>query len=412
LAQEKATFNLFQWPSALKMTTAVDLYAFQTYVQAIAPPSSSMLTLPSSIYSVEEVMKTTPELVGIEYKAKVFAIDKREVSLKASLKEVWEFEMGDTAWPLLCKEFAFLENFPSRTTEERFQILEKLGSGERGQVDFFARRLLVDKHPRWVDESLQSVEGKEMRLTLSNGKIEMPHIDDPVRLASLFEAVPSSPETTLSALSHFDSQEAVFRFENIERLSEPKIKTYEEARKDGSLMALVDADLEKERKKSPQATKEEIATLLLADLEKVVEKDTPLAISYWKTLAARAKEDLSSHRNETLWLKVEGESLLLAQFKMECIKQEITRTSEANWMAKAPFILIPNQWSSVHAAQDGRIQFIFLQNRVSPKAPILDQIFFGKGMIVADVQRVLAKSLLDTMQRKQSIVIPLQQEQE
>jgi len=395
----------------LKMNTAVDLYAYQTYVQAIAT-SSSIFALPTSISSVEDVLKRTPELVGTEYKAKVFAIDKREVALKASLKEVWEFEVGDSGWPLLRKEFAFLENAPGKTTEDRFQTLEKLGSEERRQVDFFARRLLVEKHPQWVDEALQNVEGKEMHLTLSNGKIEMPHIDNPSRLASLFESIPFSPEATLAELNHFDSQEAVFRFENIERLSEPKIKTYEQARKDGSLMSHVDIILDREQKKSPEATKEEIATCLLADLAKVLPKDTPIATTYWKALAERAMEDLSTKKNEALWLKVEGENPLLAQFKMECSKQEITRTSEADWMAKAPFILVPNQWSSVHTSQDGLVQFIFLQSRVSPKAPILDQIYFGKGMITADVQRVLAKNLLDTMQKKQAIILPLQQEKD
>ena len=81
-------------------------------------------------------------------------------------------------------------------------------------------------------------------------------------------------------------------------------------------------------------------------------------------------------------------------------------------MAKVPFMLVPNEWSAVHAETDGAVHFMFLKNRISSDEPILEQLSFGKGMIVADVHRVLAKELLDVMKQKQAIVIPLQQEQE
>ncbi len=433
LAQEKAVVDLYQWPSSLKMTTATDLYSFQAYLKAIAPlGKNGLLDLPSlsSLFSVAEVQKKTPELVGIEYRAKVSAVDKREASLRAPLREVWEYETNEEAWKLLKSEFSFLQPFSAKTPEERFQILEKLGPEQRGKVDFFARRLLVDKHPEWTKESLELVEGKDTRLVLCNGKIEMIHIDDPERLGALFSQILSSPEATLSALYHFETEEAVFRFENIEKISEPKIKTYEEARKDGSLAKLVTSSLEKEfpnvRMKLPpekmgkefSEIKEDVADLLLADLKKVLEKErgedpeVPLATLPWKVLALKAKEDLTANQNEHLWVKVEGENPLLAQFKMERIEKEITRTAEEDWMTKEPFILVPNQWSPVHTANDGAVHFIFLKNRFSSEEPILEQLSFGKAMLAADVHRVLAEKLLHTMRQKHAIVIPLQPEQE
>jgi hypothetical protein len=429
VAQEKATVDLYQWPLSLRMTSAVDLYAFQTYLKAVTP-KSDLASLPSSAYSVVEVEKKTPELVGTEYKAKVLVVDKREASLKASLKEVWAFETDEDAWKRLKSEYSFLQALPGKTAEERFQSLEKLGPEQRSNVDFFARRLLVEKHPEWVDESLAAMQGKETKLVLSNGKIELPYIDNPARLGALFGGILSSPETALSALNYFETEEAVFRFENIEKISDAKIKTFEEARKDGTLSKLVDASLEAEfpkvrMKLSPEMAvkdlseiKEDVAELLLSDLKKVLEKergedaDAPLAALRWKALAVKAKEDLSNQRNEEQWLRVEGENPLLAQFKLERIEKEIKRSTEENWMAKEPFILVPNQWSPVHAANDGNVHFIFLKNRVSSEEPILEQLSFGKGILAADVHRVLAEKLLETMKEKRAIVIPLQPEQE
>ncbi|HEX2582549.1 MAG TPA: hypothetical protein VHL30_00340 [Chlamydiales bacterium] len=431
LAKEKAVIDLYQWPSSLKMTTALDLYSFQTYLKAVSPMAKNgFLKPPSSLFSVAEVEKKTPELVGVEYRAKVFAVDKREASLRAPLKEVWEYETDEEAWKRLRNEFSFLQPFSVKTPEERFQVLEKLGPEQRGKVDFLARRLLVDKHPEWTKESLELAEGKDTRLILCNGRIELPHIDDPQRLGTLFSQILSSPEVTLSALHHFETEEAVFRFENIEKISEPRIKTYEEARNDGSLDKLIDHALQKEfstiRGKLPpekavkelSEVKEDVADLLLADWKKVLEKerggdtDVPLVALYWKSLALQAKEDLSANQNEHFWLKAEDENPLLAQFKMERIEKEITRTAEEDWMAKEPFVLVPNQWSPVHTENDGGVHFIFLKNRFSSEEPILEQLSFGKAMLAADVQRLLAEKLLHTMRQKHALMIPLQPEQE
>jgi hypothetical protein len=58
------------------------------------------------------------------------------------------------------------------------------------------------------------------------------------------------------------------------------------------------------------------------------------------------------------------------------------------------------------------VQFIFLKNRIACEEPILEQLSFGKGILAADVHRVLAEKLLETMRAKHAIVIPLQPEQE
>ena len=421
LAQEKAIVDLYQWPTSLKMTTALDLYSFQTYLKAISP-STDVAVLPSLLFSVGEVAKNAPELVGVEYRAKVIAVDKREVSLRAPLKELWAYETEEAMWKKLKSEFPFLQPVAAKTPEERFQALEKLGPELRGKVDFYARRFLVDKHPEWTEEALERTEGTDTKLVLCNGKIEMPYIADPERLGSLFAQIPTSPEIALPSLQHFETEEAVFRFENIEKVSEPKIKTYEEAKSDGSLMKLVNHGLEKGfskvRSKFPAEkelndVKEQVAEIMLSDWKKKLQDlDAPLWTSYWKTLASKAKEDLILNRNRDIWLKEEGMDPLLSQFKMEWTEKEITRTAEEDWMSNEPFVLVPNQWSPIHTAGDGAVQFIFLKNRISCEEPILEQLSFGKGLLAADVHRVLAEKLLETMRQKKAIVIPLQPEQE
>lgn len=432
IAKEQATVDLYQWPNGLKIRNALDLFTFQTYLKAVAPQEKSdPLALPSTFYSLKEIEERYPELVATRYKAKVFAVDKREASLKASLKELWAFETEEETWKSLIKEFSFLQSFSTDRSEARFSTLEKLDPVQRAKVDLFARRLLVDRHPEWIEETLKSSEGEEKELILSAGCIELPHIDNPERLGSLFKQIPSTPETALMELNWFESGEAVFRFENIEKITDPKIKTYEEALKDKSLIRIADRSLKAEfpkfRQKLPEElagkeladVKEEIAELMLIDLKKVIQDSTSdiqeeshFASRRLAAIALRAREDLVENSQNLHWIQTEGEDPLIAQFKLQRIEKQVNRTAEETWMSKEPFFLIPNQWSPIHIDIDGGVSFIYLKNRQTSREPILEQLSVGKEMLASDVQRLLAEKLLATMRKKQSVVIPLQTEEE
>jgi len=426
VANEKAVVDLYQWPDALKLKSGLDVLALQTYVEAVAQKSTDLLSLPTRFSSVAEVEKKAPEMVATLYSAKVYAIDKREAALKAPLKEVWQFETVADTWDVLKKEFVFLQT--AKTPEERFKLLNQLDPTQRSKVDSYARRLLTDKHPEWVRDALDAAEGKQTQLILSAGAIDLPHVKDPVRLGGLFQKILSSPETALLELNQFESGDAVFRFENIEKISDPTIKTFKEALADGSLTRAVDKQLEskftKLRAKLPAEKKEKELSEVKEDLSLLMLKDIKLAIDKEKVeegsfaamrmgaLAIRARADLMKNSNDPKWIRGEGESPLTAQFKLECKEKQITRLNGENWMTKDLFVLAPNTWTPIRIAPDGAVAFTYLKNREITNEPVLDKVKLGKEKIGNDIQCLLAKKLFARMQETRAVIIPLQNEAE
>lgn len=414
VASEKALVDVYQWGQSLKLRTALDVLGLNTYLKAVSSDLSTT-TLPRTFFSLEEVEKKTAELVEILYTAKVSAVDKREVALRAPLKEVWDFEIGEDGWKRLKKEFSFLQPLSANTSEERFQSLENLDPNRRTKVDLFARRCLVEKHPEWVKAALDAATGQEKQLVLSAGNIHLPHVENSERLGTLFKEILSSPEHALADLQQFDSGEAVFRFENIAKIADPKIKTLEEAKNDGSLDLLTTRVLEAEysalkgklaadlQKKAILDVKEELAALLVGFTPEALEKNHARVLA----TASQAWEELQKN-SDSQWIRKDGEEALLAQFKAERIEKEISRTSQENWMTNEAFIVVPKQWSQVHVDEDG-VSFFYLKEKIVSDEPLLKQLSFGKEMLVSDVQSFLAKQLMGRMLEKK---VPLQIELE
>jgi hypothetical protein len=429
IAGETAVIDLYQWPSILTFKNAYNLYAFQTYLKSVAvPEKGDALALPKAFLSVQEIEKKAPELLTIPYKAKVFAVDKREIALRAPLKEVWAFETEDGSWGRLKAEFPDKLGAPTKNSEERFAILESLDPVTRAKIDAFARILLIDQHAEWVTQALDAAQGEEKQLSMCAGKIELPYVDDPARLGKIFAQIPESPEVALIELGQFASKTAFFRFENIEKLSDARIKTFQEAMHDHSLPKLVDKELEAEfpkirsalpedqSKKEFAGLKEETAEALLGSLKKQLsvslDQETSFIPRRMGLIAARALQDLQKDANDPQWICSEGEDPLFAQFKMQRTEKQISRTAKEDWMSKESFILIPDQWSPIHVADDGDIMFMYLKTRQVNKEPIMEQLFAGRQVLASDVQKVVAQKILTVMQNKQAVIIPLQPEQE
>lgn len=430
IASEKATVDLYQWPESLKLTSALDLLSLETYVDSVAQKSSDLLGLPNVFSSISEVEKRAPEMVATLYKAKVIAVDKREASFRAPLKEVWKFETESATWDLLKKEFTFLQSTKGsdKTSEDRFKLLSQLDPSQRTKVDLYSRRLLIEKHPEWVKEALDAAPGKDTQLTLSAGAIHLAHVKDPARLGSLFQKILTTPELALTELQQFESGDAVFRFENIEKISDPSIKTFKEAIADGSLARLVDKNLAskfpKLKAKLPvekadkglEEVKEDIAVLLLKDLKIAIDRENIDEGSFvsqrMAVLASRARDDLMKNPQAPRWIKQDEDTALTSQFKLECVEKQVSRSAEEVWKSKELFDLAPQQWTPVHLASDGGVVFTYLKNRQITNEPVLEKLKLGKEKIGADIQCLLAEKIFARMQEKRAIIIPLQTETE
>lgn len=399
VATEKASIEMYRWPTCFQFRSALDLLTFQTYVTRIGVPDPAHpLALPQAIRSIDVIERESPELISVDYTAKVSVVDTREVGLRAPIQELWKFETSDKIWGRLKKEFSFLPKKNSSKMEERFQALESLGAVERTQVDLFARRLWVDAHPEWIDEALNNAVGEEKHLSLSAGAIAYPHIEDSKRLGSLFERILTAPEEALAELQHVASKEAVFRFENIAKVSDRKIKTFEEALQDGSIRKITDRVIQASKQ---TGSPEEIAASLLKDLKKAIGADiegTPFTARRFQKMAEEARNAVQNTREHPQWIRTAGEDPLLAQFKLERVEQEVSRSGKEDWVSKQAFSLAPNEASPVHLSE-GNTFFFYLKERKASEEPIFEKLMIGKQGLAAEVHRTLAEAIFDSMQQ-------------
>ncbi len=362
VAAETARVDVYQWPLTAEIKTAADALAFETYLDAVSVrKKTDRMALPEEFLPVKQV---PAELVASRYTAKVFAVDKREAALLVPLKELWDFETREKTWKLLAKEFSSLQDLPAKSVEERFASLETLDAKVRGKVDLFARRLVLEEHPEWLQEALNRAKPEEKELIFSAGKIEMDHVQDPKRLGTLFEQILTTPEQALTALDCFQSGDAVFRFQNIAKVSEPVLKTFVEAKRDGSLDLLV-------RGRSAGTARQ------------------------WMGLAKAVQDELK--QNRTAMLAAPKEPALTAQFKLHRTEMQVSRTTAEDWMVQETFSLKPQQWSNIHQTPDGCLTFLHLKERGQVADSIAEPLDFGHAAIAADVQRCLAQELFDAM---------------
>lgn len=195
--KEEAVIQAYRSP--IVIGSSEDLSQLQFYLKTI----SGKEELPKAILSVDEVEKKCPELVKTTYKANVAQVSKKELALKPTLKQVWDWETDDRNWPLLRQEFGLLD---VATPQERFKILERFE--KRAQVDQWVREKLVDQHPEWIEEALALAPLKEESWSVS-GRGE--------------------PQLKKEGI--------YYRIENLEKVKEKHILTFGEAR--GILQKLV-----------------------------------------------------------------------------------------------------------------------------------------------------------------------------
>lgn len=344
-AKEAAIVQTYRWP--LSIHNAQDLAELKFYMNAVCPKGKE--ALPVALLPVDEVEKKHPQLVQRTYRANVAEVSKKQVALRAPIKQVWEWQTDDANWPRLKKEFS-LPDAASR--DERFKVLERLEPVKRSQADAWTREQIVDQNPIWIEEALAAAPMNEKTWTVSGN-------DDPVLRAD----------------------GVYYRVENQEMVKEKHILSFAEAR--------------------------EVLSKLVPASEGDYEKDkNPFAAASKEALAA-----LQKNREDPRWIQ-SGNDPLLDQFKLERKEQAILRTSKEDWMKEQAFLMLPDLWSPIHVADNGEIVFFYLKEKKTNPSPILDQLAFGKETLAADAKAYVTEKLLKVVKKKNAIVIPVQKEDE
>ncbi|MES2273298.1 MAG: hypothetical protein V4487_03820 [Chlamydiota bacterium] len=429
-ALQTAVVEKYSWPEPFHFKNFDELTYFQVYLKAVFQPEKDPLAMPTKVLPLNEVEKKFPELVSTKMKAHVAEVFKNQIALRASMREVWEWELEEKNWNRLKKEFPELPKGASR--DERFQALENF-KGSRPILDAFVRNVLVEENPDWIRDALEKAAKVEKVLSFSAGTVDLGHIENGRQFKALIDsALNGDPEALASLLQYSDDGKSYYRLEGLEKKDEPAILTFKEARKVLPQLTdrLFEAEYPKIRLKFPQKfqnaegewrpfgeVKEQVALQLFEGLFKAMDSlapaksEKPSPLFYAKNrLLAPAREALAALEKNPTDLKwtASNSDPLLDQFKLEQKEESIQRSSKEVWMKEQAFLLVPNQWSPIHVAEEGQIVFFYLKEKKPCSTPLLDQMSVGKETLAADAKRYLAERLLETAKGKKSIVIPVE----
>ncbi len=221
-AHETAVVQVYRWP--IQLASAQDVAEFQFYTEAI----SGKKDLPKAILPLEQIEKKIPELVQRTVRAKVKEVNRAQVALRASLKQVWDWEMRN--WTQLQEKFSLPK---AEAEEERFQAIQN--SKMTDKIDAFAREKILSENPLWIEEALAAAPSVEKTWSISGAQ-----------------------EATLKA------EGMVYQIEDLEEVKEKHILTFQEAKSLLSkLVPKVEGEFDKE--KNPFA---KLASASLAALKK------------------------------------------------------------------------------------------------------------------------------------------------
>lgn len=421
-AKETSVVQKYEWPSSLHLKTAQDLIDFQVYLQAIGGRLNE-IALPHSFLDKEIIAKQTPEFVQTTYRMKVARVSLEEVGLRATRKQILDWQTKDEHWKILAVAFPFLEKAEGR--DARFHCLENLSLEQRKKVDLRARLEWARENFEAVDESLRACPSQEKIVSIANNWISLPDIAHPSELAVLLDLASQGDEEIKCLLEKYSEQGNVFyRLEAIEKMTEAHVLTFQEAKELGVATLVADRFLEEEYKKIRSrypsqfqvkegewklfsSVKEDVARLIFKDLiQKLGGEKESLAYYASHRLEIPAKEALAVFQKNG-GVSQECEDPIQNQFKFvknECLVQ---RTTKDEWMKEQVFIMTPNEWSQVYVPADGNITFFYFERKQENQEPILEQISFGKEVIAADAQKYVATTLLAKAKQKKSIVIPM-----
>lgn len=420
--------ELFRLPKELRLASFGSLQKFEVYLDVVSKRSQNdLLALPTTFLTPEQVSRKVPELVQKRYLLEIAEVDKKNLQVKVGIKQTWNWETDAKNWELLKKQFPELGLVKSDTREERFVALESLNNQTRARVDAFARELIVDAHPEWLQEALTEAQAKRSLVGLSEKGSKLPVIglDNGKELMQLLDQAPlgkvlssdqdltglsESAKNAAEKLASFSGNGEIFyRIHVIDRANSPHILTFAEAEREGVLNKLLDRQLEayylKIREnnskdfqledKSWKPLSEVKATVANKYFEKTIQAiqqayaaaiapqpapaemigDFAATLRFYsyvqhveekiRNQPALAAELTQEVEQSTSEKKSLGEQLSLAdQWKMERMPYKATRSTVEGLVNKTEvFLLADGSWTKVHSPANGDLSFFHLERK-------------------------------------------------
>ncbi len=463
-SQESLVLDLYRLPPALRFGDYASLQKFETYLHTVAKPSKiDSLALPTHFLAAADVVKDYPELVQKRYLLEVAHVNKKSLQTRVGMKETWDWEVNDDNWSVLEKQFPGLGAKQGKSREERFAILDDLDTVTRAKLDAFARELIVNAHPEWLQEAINEAKPKQMviGLRLQGGSVPFEGVDTKEKRQYLIRLLDQSPlgdqPSKDAKLDAFTSdQQNYYRIKVIQRSPKPEILTFAEAYVDETLELIRDRLLEKYyeviREQNPLLYQKEdlswkefkivrdlIAEEYFGSIIKAIQqvhddaslsKDQVASLRFYAHFK-QAKEQLEKDPTvSSRWVmakkqeeeqenQLEERPPLTDQWLLEQVVYHLNRKDQEEVVdTKEAFALPPEAWSEIKAPAHGDLSFFQMKERGAngeKEVAIATQTREAYRLLSADAQHILMRQVLKDIAAKKAISLvylktPLEEE--
>ena len=451
--------QLYELPENLRLQDFRALQKLEAYLNAVGDKSTrkSLLDIPTAFLAVNEVQKTDPDLDQKRYLVELAETSKKALQARVGVKEMWSWQTDQAHWELLKKEFPELGIKKGTDSSERFAALESLDPTTRSRVDEFTRSAIVDQHPEWVTQALESAKKDNivLNIRLNGGSFPIRGVTDRQAFVALLDSAPlgigGNATPVQEKLNRYSADGQYFySITVLDRSPNWEVLTFAEAASDDTLNKKVLAQLEpfyvKVRNSDPAKYRQgetgwkplsEVQDLVAADYYKdllnAIEKDyrtnlpkgqetvtigTNGAAAYrFLSYVRQARERIMKNSNATSDLvasphqqeqlgKLPPSQPLADQWKLNQRAYSLRHSDDsADKSRELLFTLKPDQWTDVNAQPNGDVWFFQLASR----SPAPGGVIAGQAMSRAvaqlggDGERLLMYEVLDVIRQKQAI---------
>lgn len=413
-AHQSAEGELYHLPHNLQLKDLKDLQKFELYLAAVSdrsPAETGALKLPENFKTAEEVAKKYPELVQKRYLVNVAKVNKQSLQSKVGMKIAWEWELEDANWEELKKAFPELGVKSAANKEERQEILNNIEKKTQIKIDKFARQKIVELHPEWLEEALNSAK-KEMRVVGVPQKgeaVDFPEVKD---LKAFIAQLDRYPETE-KELSRFSADDQIFyRIEVLDKSPQWEVMSFAEAQQQDVLGSI----LERYLKSGGDKQVERIVGAIRKQNKKTGEDmiadyaASRRLFSHVDGLRERFKKDASTissaifeaNSTEANGAVLPQRKTLKEQWKL-IHEPHVVRRGDGNEIVDTTevFKLKEGEWSDVFARPDGDNAFFQVKKIEAAKANDL----FSKAeriqqMLASETKKALMQGLMEEMTKK------------
>ncbi|MBN4066747.1 hypothetical protein JYU14_01530 [Simkania negevensis] len=414
-ASEFRTVDLYKLSDDISLNHEEDFKKLEAYLHAVTPPSAGAhLAMPTSYRSADEVEKLAPELVEKRYKLRYRKANKPALQVRIGLKELLDWELTEENWIKLSGKFPQLQKGSEVGRNVRFKRLETLDIPIRERVDAYARSLIVQEHPAWLEEAFDNAIEQEVWIGIRTrgGRYPFEGVEDRKALMELLDRVSLVESGTKRTLEqetlwkYSGDGKNFYRIEVVERVPDKRVLTFAEAKKDGTLAKLVGSK-EYMSKVDVDAVKVAIDATIVRKEGKV--KTDYYAIHRYDVHVKKALEAIKRGDGvkEEAWLKQEEELPTLdQQWKFVKVRQDVRRNEKGLVNGDGLFAMDVGGWSGLlYGEEESAPTFVHLvdQGERLDDGQMIEQVEQVRKVLGDDAQRFLMVQLLDEIKGKGAI---------